>query len=118
MAGTSGFPPASDLTDGALRYNVALRGQADQGHTLGQSSWPVARGAVGHGASLVSSGSWQRPRHGHSPCQLQYHQLGLRGATDNPDDGDGLLVRVPRARVLEERPQLHLIARQVGITVE
>lgn len=116
VAGTSGFPPAGDLADSARRHDVALRGQADQGHTPGQSSWPVARGAVGHGASLASGGAWQRPRHGHSPCQLQHHHLGLGGAADDPHDRDGLLLRVPRARVLEERPQLHLIARQVGVT--
>lgn len=51
-----------------------------------------------------------------SPHQLQHHQLGLGGAADDPCDGDGLQVWVPRARVLEERPQVHLVAREVGIT--
>lgn len=116
IAGTSGFPPASDLTDGARRYNVALRWQADQGHAFVQSCRPVARRVAGCGASPAHSWTRQGPEYGRSPRQLQHYQMGLGGATDNPCDGDGLLVRVPRARVLEECPQLHLIARQVGVT--
>lgn len=60
-AGTSGFPPAGNLTDRARWHDVALGGQADQGHTPVQSGWPGARGAAGCGASPASSGAWQGP---------------------------------------------------------
>lgn len=39
--GTSGFPPAGDLADGARGHDVALRRQADQGHALVQHGWPA-----------------------------------------------------------------------------
>lgn len=60
-AGTSGFPPSGDLADGARGHNVALRRQADQGHTLVQSGWPATRGAVRRCASAAGSGArWGR----------------------------------------------------------
>lgn len=57
-AGTSGFPPSSDLTNGARGHNVALRRQADQGHALVQSGRPAMRAAVGHCASAAGSRAW------------------------------------------------------------
>lgn len=109
------FPPSQRSRRQCLQARRSARGGGRSG-PHGCSEW-LACGKRGSGTRCQPGQecSMERPRHGRSPRQLQHHQLGLGGAADDAHDGDGLLVRVPRARVLEERPQLHLIARQVGI---
>lgn len=102
--------------------------QSQQSHRWCQQAQRSARAAGRSGphaysAQLVCRGTEQHgdvvPAHGagaqgttcrHSPHQLQQHQVGLRGAADDAYNGDGLQVGVGGAGVLEQRPQVHLIA--------